>query len=91
MTAPRFKVLPVRDEGYRKAARLMPCEVCGRQYQDDVVLCHIRPGMGGGVSLKPSDDEALFLCANCHAESEDQWLAVLKAIARRKYQEWRGR
>lgn len=87
----RFKALPVRDGGYRQAARYAPCEACGRQNQDDVVLCHIRPGHGGGGSLKPSDDEALYLCSACHAESAAEWIEVLKAIARRKYAEWRAR
>lgn len=90
MNAPRFKVLPIRDEAYRRSAVDSACVVCGREgHHGDVVMAHIRSGNEGGTSYKPGDDLTLPLCSQHHAEKAEEWLDVLKAIARNRYATWR--
>lgn len=39
---------------------------CCRNETETVVLCHLRQFGGGGTSLKPASQEAVYGCARCH-------------------------
>jgi hypothetical protein len=62
--------------------------------RETVVLCHLRQFGGGGTSLKPPDNEAVYGCMRCHdivdgrvpwilgAEDFDFWKAIAFAIVK---------
>ena len=53
----------------RKAARGQDCCVRFHGCPNDTattVLAHLRMFGGGGMGVKPPDDEAVFACAHCH-------------------------
>lgn len=68
-----FGVAPrVRDKKYRDSARARPCDVCGAE--GTTVLAHIAITGNSGGGLKPSDDESLFLCGECHDQMDGRSL-----------------
>lgn len=75
----------------RSAAHSRVCLVpgCGCA---DVVLAHMRRGLRGGEGLKPSDDEAAFLCTPHNTESDSDplfWENLMAALLRQFYARWR--
>ncbi len=77
----------LRDDNWRNAMSGAECLACGIR-DGTVVGAHIRPGQTGGTGLKPGDDLMLPLCHACHAETPEEWMRVLHAMARRMRQEW---
>jgi hypothetical protein len=61
-----FKQKRLVDKKYLESARDMACLICGSR--GDVVMHHLRIGIGGGVGLKPGDDCCVPLCYCHHAE-----------------------
>ncbi|MFP5513279.1 MAG: hypothetical protein ACLGJC_09385 [Alphaproteobacteria bacterium] len=89
----------IRDMAYRKSAKDRICSVpgCGRPA---ACLAHIRTGMRGGTSLKPSDDEGDFLCDPHHQDQEknpgpEWWFENVyvpqRKLAYRRWLEGKGR
>jgi hypothetical protein len=73
------KSKPLRDsaQGQGCTLRLDGC----RNDTATVVLCHIRRGGGGGMSVKPPDWFAFYGCAHCHAnESQATDGDLLRAL-----------
>jgi hypothetical protein len=52
---------PVRDEGYKRFIRKLPCIVCGRNWR--IEAAHFGPH---GIGQKSSDLQTLPLCYQCH-------------------------
>ncbi len=76
----------IRSQSYRNSAAIRECmafAAIGRVAEPgSVVLAHIRVN-NAGTSLKPGDDESLFLCAKHHADfdaSPDRAVWILRHI-----------
>jgi hypothetical protein len=86
----------VEDETFLRSAQVRDCERCGCPGSTGkVVGCHVRAGLEGGASFKPSDDLVVFMCSGCHSEQEaapdkvEWWFALFKLWLRRRYLRWR--
>lgn len=71
----------IRDPKHLKRIRSLACCVCGAPPPSEA--CHIRLGLAGGMSLKPSDDLTVGLCSRCHRHQHQYgevqaWLAWLQ-------------
>lgn len=92
----------VKDKAYRDSAKGRECERCGKPgHTGEVVAAHVRTGLEGGTSYRPSDDLVVFLCSPCHLLAKDAqerhpgadwWLnEIFKPWLRRRYQLWKER
>lgn len=83
------KVVPVRDEAYRRLVATLPCIRCG--IQDHSQAAH--PNMGKGTGTKVDDRDCFPLCADrpgvrgCHP-AFDQGALYAKEERRRLELEW---
>ncbi len=98
-----FKVPIIRDRGYLDWLRDQPCAATNRFPPSDPA--HVRSGSNGGTGMKPSDDNALPLSHNEHAEQhrigeiaywrdrimKDDWLLMrcVRALAHEYYNEYK--
>jgi hypothetical protein len=84
----------VRDDAWRRVQGERSCLKCGAR-DGTVVGAHIRAGLEGGVSLKPSDDLVVPLCHRCHSDQEANpgplwWFELFKSLVRRTYRRWQS-
>jgi len=56
----------VSDEAHLNYVRSLPCAICDRPPPSEAA--HFRLGLGGGTSLKPSDELTIPLCHTHHNE-----------------------
>lgn len=86
----------IRDRRWLDAHEHFECMCCGRSGDGSIIAAHIRAGLSGGVSYKPSDDLVVPLCAGCHADQEanpgaEWWLQmILKPLMRQRYMNWKA-
>jgi len=93
---PFGKAARVRDDAYKRSAEQRPCDACGHGGDGSVVLAHISIDGNAGTGIKAPDDQAAFLCDECHREFDTQpdkwrWLVtnVLLPMLRKRHQDWR--
>jgi hypothetical protein len=65
------KVLPVRDEGYRRLVAALPCIRCGIEGRSQCAHAN----QGKGMATKASDENVFPLCFECHQmlDQSGQW------------------
>jgi hypothetical protein len=91
-----LKPTRIRDKAYTRSAQRRHCMVRHPDTGDfcngeSVVCCHIRITGNAGTSLKPGDDESLFLCGKHHDEFDrrrgtiDETMSAMAWLIRNVY------
>jgi hypothetical protein len=83
----------IRDRKWLDTFEHKECMNCGKS-DGTTVGAHIRWGLLGGVSLKPSDDCVAALCHACHVDQEaspgpEWWARCFLNYCRRLYARWK--